>query len=625
VPSRRCPTGWIVAGAVLLRGWGATPSLGQERASTPAPLDTAALSHRLAAIESFGATGGVLLLQHDEVVFARGLGYADREAEAPVTRRTPFELGSLSKQFTATAVLRLEIEGRLRRTDTVDRFFPDAPADKRGITVEQLLTHTSGLPYLQGISLDAHMSRAELARRVLALPLDFAPGARWSYSNYGYTLLGLILEKAAGAPFETVLRRELFDPAGMRETGFVGDSVPWKDWTTHAYTAGTDEGPLAANREGSSALGAGSVVSTLEDMGRWAKALDRGTVLPAAWRDTLMAPRVPAQQGFQYAYGWNVARLPDGARAIMHDGDIGGYNASMRWYPAEDLWLVVLSNARGAASGWRDPIVFALRDPPGYEDPPLRRSLSPESLRRVAGTFAMDGGGEVVLEASDGSLVARTLDREAIRALSATTGPLLAVADTLGTRALRIGAGFARGSADSVMASLHPSIPRERAAEALGGFVASIPEQLGDPVRARLMGATASGPGAGDAYLLLAGTRDSLGVVLSWRSGAVISLRPSGVEGVSFDLAPVSDSAFVVYDPFSRRRADVLVRARDEEGRATRLELAGSTAVRVPGVSRAGHGDEPAPAARSGGRAHGDGGMGAPRAREPRGHERMAR
>jgi CubicO group peptidase (beta-lactamase class C family) len=584
----------IVAGLVACI---AAPSSGiwfnAPRAVAQTPGAVEAMARRVDRIAAFGATGAVLVLWHDSIVVAKGVGLADRDARVPISTATPFKLGSLSKQFTAAAIIALERDGKLTRHDSVARFFPNAPADKRAITIEQLLTHTAGLPYLQGISFTEQMSRDELARRVFALPLDAPPGTRYSYSNYGYTLLALVVERASGESFNAYVRRTFFAPAGMSHTGFIDDETMPATWSTHGYFDDLDEGPLSDSPEGTVALGAGTVVSTVEDMGRWARALRDGLVFDAAWRDTLFAPRVDIGNGFQYAYGWNVTRLPTGGRLIVHDGDVGGYNSDMRWYPDEDMWLVVLSNTRTATAAWRDPLVLAIR----Y----ALSNAAPEAPARAALTGRYAAGGDSIdIAATGAALTLRATSPSVARAVSATPDPLAANGDSLTARGARVLQRLFDAGPDSVIAALSPSIIQDGADASYRAFAQQL-RGSASSVRVDGLGTAVASAGTGTTALRVRVGDTESGVTIGWRAGGIMRVRPDSVAALAFDLAPVADGLLIVYDPFTGRRADIRY-ALGADRRAASIAIGERIFSRVPGrgARRAGADNYRPPTSRTG-------------------------
>ncbi|MCF3119061.1 beta-lactamase family protein [Streptomyces arenae] len=275
-----------------------------------------------------GVSGTVLAARGDRLAYCGGFGSSDRAAGTPASCRTVYDVMSVTKQFTAAAVLKLEVMGRLRLDDRIGRFLGPVSGDKRAITVEQLLTHTSGLPESLGDDYD-RVSRAELVHGALAAKPRSAPGRTFHYSNTGYSLLAAIIEEASGETYESFLFRHLFAPAGMKRTGYVLPRWPRRLIAVEYDDRGRAQGrpvdhPWAADGPYWNLRGNGGMLSTAYDMLRWHRALSDDTVLPAKARDRLFAPhvRVPGTDGESYGYGWSVRDTADG-RLAWHDGGNG--------------------------------------------------------------------------------------------------------------------------------------------------------------------------------------------------------------------------------------------------------------------------------------------------------------
>ncbi|WP_328501518.1 beta-lactamase family protein [Streptomyces sp. NBC_00457] len=271
-----------------------------------------------------GAGGTVLAAHGDELAYCAGFGTSDRAAGTPASCRTVYDVGSVTKQFTAAAIVKLEAMGRLRVSDRISRYLGPVPDDKRAITIEHLLTHTSGLVEGLGDDYDP-LSRDELVRGALASKLRSAPGAEFSYSNTGYSLLAAIVEKASGEGYEPFLARHLFAPAGMTRTGYVLPRWPRQLVAVEYDSAGRSQGrpfdhPWAADGPYWNLRGNGGMLSTAGDMLRWHRALLGDEILPARARNKLFEPRVPEPDSDDsYGYGWTISDTPDGPLA-WHDG-----------------------------------------------------------------------------------------------------------------------------------------------------------------------------------------------------------------------------------------------------------------------------------------------------------------
>jgi CubicO group peptidase (beta-lactamase class C family) len=258
-------------------------------------------------------------------------GYASTEG---VPRDRPFWIGSLTKPLTAAAVLKLEEQGKLSVTDPITRFFPDAPADKRAITLHHLLTHTSGLPH--AYASEGVADRAAAVRTVLALPLIGAPGAAAKYSNDGYNLLAAVVEQASGMPYERYLQTQILQPAGMSNAGF---------WPGHAARIAVSRPPSARVASPNWGYrGATGVYASADDLLRFTSALREGRLLSPARAALAMGPRferdLPAAD---IGYGWFLSER-DGAPMITHSGAEDGLE-HFGWiyvFPETDQTAVIL-------------------------------------------------------------------------------------------------------------------------------------------------------------------------------------------------------------------------------------------------------------------------------------------
>jgi CubicO group peptidase (beta-lactamase class C family) len=281
--------------------------------------------------------GSVLVEQRGRVLLHKGYGWIDRAHTRRVEPETPYWVASISKQFTAAAILRLAEEGRLSPEDPIGRYFPSVPEDKQPMTIHQLLTHTAGLR--QNYAADGITDRDEAVRAVLKMPLQGPPGGRFSYSNDAYNLLAALVEIASGQAYEEYLAARLFRPAGLRRTGFWGS--PGHESVAEIRSE-MDE---AVRRPNWGFRGATGIFSTTGDLLRWYTALQEGRVLSAASRRELFAAHVPVSGGHA-GYGWFTSRTPWGTNALWTRGTEGfGHNTIVVAYPAERVVIVAASNA----------------------------------------------------------------------------------------------------------------------------------------------------------------------------------------------------------------------------------------------------------------------------------------
>ena len=293
-----------------------------------------------------GFNGTVLVEVEDSIILHKAYGWADSAHSKPVSLATPFWIASISKQFAAAAVLKLEEQGRLSLDDPITRFFASVPEEKRGITLHELLTHTAGLA--QHYAADGITDRDAAVRAILAPPLARAPGEGFGYSNDAYNLIAAVVEVAAGQPYEEFLRQQLLEPAGLVHTGFWGPAAH----PEVASILGDDALDAAIYRPNWGFRGGVGMYATAGDLYRWYQALQHDTVLSAASRERLLTPYV-MRGAIGVAYGWFESRGPGGTRSVWTRGfESFGHGAVLAAYPERRVIIVVTSN-----SGERSPDV----------------------------------------------------------------------------------------------------------------------------------------------------------------------------------------------------------------------------------------------------------------------------
>ncbi len=325
-------------GAVLL-----TASL----AALPAHAESEdSLAARIEAVIPAGFSGQVVIGAADRLVYAGRFGMADREAGVPVTDETLFDIGSVTKTFTATAVLRLAVDGRLALDDALGRWFDGLPAETAAITVHQLLTHTSGLPLYSGDD-DAACDRACFDGWLAAAVPEFPPGSRFSYSNPGYSALARIIEKVSGRPYEAHLAATLAEPLGLGAIGYL--SLPPATPVAVGYLDGERVGPppaLGWMVDGPSwhLRGNGGLLASAGTLYRWLVATADGRTLPADWRARQLRPHAERKEGVGYGYGWSILSRPWG-EVVDHTGGNGFFFADARWFRETGLLLAITNNA----------------------------------------------------------------------------------------------------------------------------------------------------------------------------------------------------------------------------------------------------------------------------------------
>lgn len=318
----------------------------------------AELDARIEAEMSENHIPGVLVgvASRGRLVHVRAYGLANVELRVPVTDSTVFEIGSISKQFVAAAVMLLVQDGRLALDDPIHDYLADLPSEWLGVTIRQLLTHTSGIPDYEEIqTYEAYRFRftpEEIIRVAHSRPMDFPPGAGWYYSNTGYFLLSLIVERVEGHPLGEVLETRIFEPFGMGQTRLADPEriIPHRAagyWVDRMGMTLMNRDPTQT----SSTLGAGGIVSSVRDMAKWDEALYGEELLTAESKETWWTTAVlPNGEETGYAFGWGVGDFR-GQRAQSHSGMVAGFVANFMRLPDAEMAVIVFANRYRVSSG----------------------------------------------------------------------------------------------------------------------------------------------------------------------------------------------------------------------------------------------------------------------------------
>ena len=292
--------------------------------------------------------GSVLIARNGRVVFLKGYGEANLEWAIPNTPSTRFRIGSLSKQFTAAAILLLEERGKLRVEETVATYLRNVPNGWKAITIANLLNHVSGIPeYTQlpdapSWSAVPSTTPEQLMSRFRDLPLDFAPGQDIRYSNSGYVVLGALIESISGQSYESFLRQNIFQPLGMKDSGYDSNAalIPRRASGYELTPSGPRNAPFVETSNVPAAL-----YSTTEDLLRWEEGLFGGKVLSASSLRKMTSPLRVKEATMHYGFGLVISRGEDDDRLVIeHGGRISGFESYMTYYPDEKLAIIVLSN-----------------------------------------------------------------------------------------------------------------------------------------------------------------------------------------------------------------------------------------------------------------------------------------
>lgn len=405
--TRRGGTGLILAGltALVLCIAPATPALAQN----PERMDQVVR----ASVEAEEFSGSVLVARDGEILLDRGYGFANREWSIPNDGDTKFRLGSVTKQFTAVAVMILNERGLVDLDAPVKTYLPDAPAAWDGVTVRHLLTHTSGVPSFTDF--DDYEALKTLPATIDSLiarfrdhPLEFQPGERWNYSNSGYILLTAIIEEVSGEPYADFVAGNLFEPLGMSDSGYDSHAaILPRRASGYAPTA---EGLVNADYlDMSIPQGAGALYSTTHDLLKWERALFGGQLLRP---ESLALLTTPVRN--QYAFGLFV-READGDTTITHSGGIEGFNTFMAYDPDRRMTVIVLGNLNGSGPDQLGRSLLTLARGGTVTLPSERRAVAvePEALRAFEGVYELSPTFAITVSVADGKLMAQATGQSA--------------------------------------------------------------------------------------------------------------------------------------------------------------------------------------------------------------------
>ncbi len=336
--------------------------------------------------------GAVLVARNGEVILKGGIGMADVEKRIPNTASTRFPIGSVTKTFTATAIMQLAEKELVSLDDPLIQYLPDYQEEAASkISIRHLLSHTSGVPEIaQNPQLMKEMETYRAPEDLVALfkdkPLDFKPGESSSYSNSGYVLLGMIIEQVSGQTYSTYIRDHLLIPLGMTHTGMYEDYLSKHDFAKGYIDKNDGNLMKAPFIHPSWGYAAGSLFSTVGDMLRWDQALSAEKVLARSSLDQMFTP----VKG-NYGYGWLIMEA-FGRKSICHGGGVPGFNAWIERWPAENVFIVVLSNISSTPAGEIARSLAAILFGQPYEPPSPRVSLqvSPDLFDEYVGIYRID-------------------------------------------------------------------------------------------------------------------------------------------------------------------------------------------------------------------------------------------
>ena len=356
-----------------------------------------------------GATA--IVVKDGDVLFRGARGMANIELGVPLTPDHVFRLASITKQFTAAAILLLEEDGKLSVDDPITKYLPDYPTHGHTITVEQLLTHTSGIysytsipGYMSDGSVRQDLTTDELIEVFRNLPMQFAPGDRWSYNNSAYVLAGAIIERVSGQPYSEFIRERIFEPLGMDDSYYGGPQIIPLRVTGYAMEDG--QYVNAAYISMTQPHAAGALLATVDDMARWNAGLFGGRLLsPASLEKMTTDHELNNGEPTGYGYGLGV-RQQFGTPSLQHSGGINGFGTHGIWLPQQKVYVSVLSNnPQNQASASYVAVRMAMEaagvDYPNYS----AIDFDASRLAEYAGRYALSENFSIELSVKDGQLI----------------------------------------------------------------------------------------------------------------------------------------------------------------------------------------------------------------------------
>lgn len=355
-----------------------------------------------------GTGCSALVAKEGQVIYRKAFGLADLELNVPMRPEMVFRIGSVTKQFTAIAILQLMEQGKLSLQDEITKYIPDYPMHGHSITIEHLLTHTSGIKSYTNVPMFREMIRTdmkpeEIIEKNKALPMEFAPGTRWNYNNTGYIMLGYIIEKVSGKTYAEYLQENFFTPLGM-SSSYYGDDTKIIKNRAAGYQPGEGGTVNADYLSMTLPYAAGSIMSTVDDLYRWNLALHSYKLVKKETLDMAHTSyKLADGKSVGYGYGWSLSEL-QGSRSIEHGGGINGYLSYAIYLPEEDVFVALLSNNNGQA-----PEFASLRLAAIAIGKPLKTSeikADEAALKEYQGIYVNEAGIEARIVLNEGKLSA---------------------------------------------------------------------------------------------------------------------------------------------------------------------------------------------------------------------------
>lgn len=361
-----------------------------------------------------GPGGAVLVAKGDQIIYHKAFGLHDLDNKAPLKTDMVFRIGSVTKQFTAVAILQLVQQGKISLQDEITRFIPDYPTQGKKITVEHLLNHTSGIKsytdmpsWLPSVQ-EKDFTPKELIDLFKDQPMDFDPGTQYAYCNSGYILLGYIIEKVSGMSYSEYITKKVFKPAGMKSSFYENKPRPIPNWANGYQQETSGKYLPAAIVSMTQPYAAGSLASTVEDLCRWTRAVHAGKVVSKDLLKKAHTPHIlPNGANTRYGYGWIMGNIL-GSPTIEHDGGIHGFLSSLIYLPKEDVCVAILTNCECHPPNETAAKLAALAA--GYMLQFEALPITADALTAYVGTYENAQGGKRIIRTGDGHLISQRIN-----------------------------------------------------------------------------------------------------------------------------------------------------------------------------------------------------------------------
>lgn len=358
-----------------------------------------------------GPGAAVLVARKGEVIYHKGFGMANIELDVKMKPDMIFRIGSITKQFTAVAILQLVEQGKLALDDDLTKFIEDYPVNGRKITLHHLLTHTSGIPsYTEMDEWTPEVMKKDLTVNEIIdffknKPLDFEPGEEWRYNNSGYILLGYIIEKVSGLTYEQYVVENLFKPAGMENSLYGNDRIILKN-RAYGYQSGHNGYENANFLSMTQPYAAGSLMSTVSDLYKWNRSLVSGKLISKKFLDLAFSNfTLSSGEKMNYGYGWMPGDV-QGYSMIGHGGGINGFLTSEAYFPEEDLFVALFVNCTCIGTDAANEIAaMALGKPFIFNE--IEMPIA--KLESYTGVYKNKAGVERLIYVDNGKLISRRI------------------------------------------------------------------------------------------------------------------------------------------------------------------------------------------------------------------------